>query len=216
MADTRAEYVVVGAGSSGAAVATRLAARTSGKVLLLEAGAARDKDFWVRVPIGIARILQNPNYVWMSNTSEQSTLTGQNIYLPMGKLPGGSSAVNGMIYVRGDPAEYDNWRSMGCAGWGYDDVLPYFKRLESAAFGDPKLRGRDGPISVQSLAENSDELTDAFIAACKQAGIPGNSDYNGAQYEGIGHLQLSTRNGRRCSTAVGYLDGPLRRPNSNC
>lgn len=213
MAETRAEYVVVGAGSSGAAVATRLAAGTQGRVLLLEAGAARDKDFWVRVPIGIAKILQNPDYVWMSNTSKQSTLVGQDIYLPMGKLPGGSSSVNGMIYVRGDPAEYDNWRALGCAGWGYDDVLPYFRRLESAAFGDAKLRGRDGPISVQSLADNSDELTEAFIAACKQAGIPGNPDYNGAEYKGIGHLQLSTRNGRRCSTALGYLDGPLRKPN---
>ena len=213
MADTRAEYVVVGAGSSGAAVATRLASRMSGKVLLLEAGAARDKDFWVKVPVGVAKILQNPEYVWMSNTSKQSTLTGQNIYLPMGKLPGGSSSVNGMIYVRGDPAEYDNWRTLGCAGWGYDDVLPYFRRLESAAFGEEKLRGRDGPISVQSLADNSDELTEAFIGACTQAGIPPNPDYNGARYEGVGHLQLSTRNGRRCSTALGYLDGPPRRPN---
>lgn len=213
MADIRAEYVVVGAGSSGAAVATRLAAGASGRVLLLEAGAPRDKDFWVKVPVGVAKILQNPDYVWMSNTSRQSTLVDQNIYLPMGKLPGGSSSVNGMIYVRGDPAEYDNWRALGCAGWGYDDLLPYFRRLERTTFGEEKLRGRDGPISVQSLADNSDELTEAFIAACTQAGIPRNHDYNGAQYEGIGHLQLSTRNGRRCSTALGYLDGPLRRPN---
>lgn len=213
MAETRAEYVIVGAGSSGAALATRLAARVTGKVLLLEAGAPRDKDFWIRVPIGIAKILQNPDYVWASNTSKQSQLVGQDIYLPMGKLPGGSSSVNGMIYVRGDPAEFDNWRDMGCAGWGYNDLLPYFRRLESAPFGDDKLRGRDGPISVQSLAENSDELTDAFIAACQQAGVPRNMDYNGASYTGVGHLQLSTRNGRRCSTAVGYLDGPLRKPN---
>lgn len=215
MTDLHVEYIVVGAGSSGATLATRLAQRTSGNILLLEVGQPRQKDFWVRVPVGIAKILQNPDYVWPSNTIPQSTLVNQAIYLPMGKLPGGSSSVNGMIFVRGDPAEYDHWRDLGCAGWGYRDVLPYFRRFESYAGGQDALRGRDGPIGITSLANNPDALTDAFVAACQQAGIPATEDYNGEQYEGISYLQLSTRGGERCGTARGYLDGALRRPNLN-
>ncbi|HMN70658.1 MAG TPA: GMC family oxidoreductase N-terminal domain-containing protein [Rhodoblastus sp.] len=213
MAELHADYIVVGAGSSGATVATRLARRATNRVLLLEAGQRRQKDFWVRVPVGVAKILMNPNYVWRSNTIPQSTLHDQEIYLPMGKLPGGSSSVNGMIFVRGDPLEYDHWRDLGCAGWGYRDVLPYFRRLESYDGGDQTLRGRDGPISVTSLANDRNPLADAFIAACQQAGIPPTDDYNGEKYEGISYLQLSTRRGERCSTSRGYLDGRPRLQN---
>ena len=202
----RFDYVVIGSGSAGAVVATRLAERTTGRVLLLEAGAPHENDFWIRVPIGLAKILGNPNYVWKFNTEPQAFLTGQKIYWPRGKLPGGSSSVNGMIFVRGDPQEFDRWRDeLGCPGWGYEDVLPYFKKLESTAIGDARYRGREGPVPVCSLGAQPDELSDAFLAACNAAGVPRNPDYNGAQYEGVSYLQLSTHRARRASTATGYL-----------
>jgi choline dehydrogenase len=201
------DYVVVGAGSAGAAVAHRLAAKPGVRVLLLEAGAPRHKDFWVRTPLGIAKLLMNPDYVWPFQTEPQSRLDGKSIYWPRGKLPGGSSSVNGMIYVRGEPREFDHWRELGNPGWGYDDLLPYFKRMESFAGGDAALRGRSGPIGVTSLAEDPQTLGTAFVDACQQAGIPKTADYNGRGYEGVSYLQLNTQGGQRCSTARGYLDG---------
>ena len=197
---------MIGSGSAGAVVATRLAERISGRVLLLEAGASHENDFWIRVPIGLAKILGNTNYVWKFNTEPQAFLAGQKIYWPRGKLPGGSSSVNGMIFVRGDPAEFDRWRDeLGNRGWGYEDVLPYFKKFESTAIGDSRYRGRDGPVPVCSLGAQPDELSNAFLGACESAGVPRNADYNGAQYEGVSYLQLSTHRARRASTATGYL-----------
>lgn len=202
----RFDYVVIGSGSAGAVVATRLAERIPGRVLLLEAGAPHENDFWIRVPIGLAKILGSPKYVWKFNTEPQAFLSGQRIYWPRGKLPGGSSSVNGMIFVRGDPAEFDRWRDeLGNRGWGYDDLLPYFKKFESTAIGDSSFRGREGPVPVCSLGAQPDELSDAFLSACEASGVPRNADYNGAQYEGVGYLQLSTHRARRASTATGYL-----------
>ncbi len=202
----RFDYVVIGSGSAGAVVATRLAERIPGRVLLLEAGASHESDFWIRVPIGLAKILGSPNYVWRFNTEPQTFLAGQKIYWPRGKLPGGSSSVNGMIFVRGDPAEFDRWRDeLGNRGWGYEDLLPYFKKIESTAIGDTRYRGRDGPVPVCSLGAQPDELSNAFVAACEASDIPRNADYNGAQYEGVSYLQLCTHRGRRASTATGYL-----------
>lgn len=203
------DHVVVGAGSAGAALAHRLAERGR-TVLLLEAGAPRQDDFWVRTPLGIAKLLLNPAYVWPFHTEPQALLKGQKVYWPRGRLPGGSSSVNGMIWVRGEPREFDHWRDLGNTGWGHEDLLPCFKRLESFAEGDPQWRGHTGPIGVTSLARDPQPLAEAFIGACEQAGIARNPDYNGARYEGVSYLQLNTVHGQRCGTAQGYLG--TRRP----
>lgn len=203
------DYIIVGAGSAGCALASRLTERPDLRVLVLEAGPP-DRNIWVRVPLGVAKVLANPDLVWKAETEPEPELGGNRIHWPSGRVVGGSSSVNGMLFVRGHPAKYDAWRDSGCPGWGHDDVRPYLVRLEDCAFGDPSHRGLGGPVSVAQL--EGDAITDAFIGACVEAGYPRAADYN-LNPDGAARLQLSTRNGLRCSTAVAYLRPALRRSN---
>jgi len=204
------DYVVIGAGAAGCALAARLTESGAHRVLLLEAGGT-DRHLWVHVPLGVGKLLNDDTYVWKVETEPQAQLFGNRLYWPSGRILGGSTSVNGMVAVRGHPRRYDAWRDAGCPGWGAADVLPYFKRLETTTVGDADLRGRDGPVHVRELA--GDPISDAFVAACVEAGYPRVADYNGDNPEGTAPLQLTSKNGFRCSAAVAYLAPAMRRSN---
>jgi choline dehydrogenase len=204
------DYIIVGAGSAGSVLAARLSEDGRARVLLMEAGGPDHNHHWVRLPLGVGKILDSERFVWKDRTEPE--MKGRSIYWPHGRLLGGSSSVNGMIHARGEPARFDQWRDLGCIGWGYPEVLPYFKRLETAKFGNPQWRGHDGPIHATKVVTD-DPVSQAFMAACEEAGLPENEDYNEGSTEGFNRLQLSTRNGLRCSTAVGYLSETKGRKN---
>jgi choline dehydrogenase len=203
------DYVVVGGGSAGSAVAGRLSESGRFPVLLLEAG-EDDPWIWLRVPLGAGFVLLSQRSLWRFYTEPQANLGDRKMFWPRGRVLGGSSSVNGMLWVRGEPAEYDNWRNLGNPGWGYTDVLPYLKRIESYAKGDD-TRGKHGPVPISLFGRNT--LADAFHKACMQAGVPATPDYNGAQYEGVGYLQSNTRRGLRFGGRESYLRPARNRPN---
>jgi choline dehydrogenase len=204
------DYIVVGAGSAGAVVANRLSADPRNRVLLLEAGHASHP--WSRIPIGYARLITNPAANWLYTSEPEASTNGRKLPVPRGKLLGGSSAINGMAFVRGQAQDFDTWAQMGNQGWSYDDVLPFFKRMESYEGGDDDFRGRDGPIRVTNPPPRL-PIFAALIAAAGQVGIPHNPDYNGAAQDGIAMSQASIAAGRRMSTARCYLDPIRKRPN---
>src|SRR4030081_2682245 len=172
------DYIVVGAGSAGAVVANRLSADARNRVLLLEAGPASHP--WSRIPIGYARLLTNPATNWLSSSEPEANTNGRRRAVPRGRLLGGSSAINGMAFVRGQAQDFDTWSQMGNQGWSYDDVLPFFKRMESyEGGGDDTFRGRDGPLRVTNPQPTAPLLA-ALIRAAEQVGIRHNPDYNGA------------------------------------
>lgn len=205
------DYIVVGAGSSGCALANRLSADGRHQVLLIEAG-GRDNHLNIHIPLFVARLLMDERFTWPFKTEPQTHLNGKQQLWVRGRVLGGSSSINGNLFVRGDPAEFDSWRKAGCEGWGYSDLLPLFKRLEDFPEGDPAVRGRGGPVGVTSL-KNFDALSNAFVAACEQNGYRRLDDYNDGSYEGTFHLQYSTRNGLRSSSAVAYIRQAVKRPN---
>jgi len=205
------DYVIVGAGSAGCVLANRLSADGKNSVLLLEAG-PKDSNIWIHVPLGYGRLFKNKNVNWMYQTEPEPGLDGRTIFQPRGKVLGGSSSINGLLYVRGQHEDYDRWRQHGNSGWGFDDVLPYFKKAEHQQRGADDFHGVGGPLPV-SDSRHSDPLSEAFIAAAAETGIPKNPDFNGASQEGAGFFQTTTRQGRRASTAVSYLRTAKSREN---
>ena len=205
------DFVIVGAGSAGCALAYRLAESGKYRVLLVEAG-EDDRWIWLRVPTGVAKVLVGERALWRYTTESEPGLGNRPLFWPRGRVTGGTATVNGMFWVRGDPAEYDHWRDLGNEGWGYSDVAPVFRRMEAYAGGDPAVRGRDGPLAITEYNPR-DPLTDAFLRACAEAGFPENPDYNGGNYLGGGLMQLSTHRGFRYGVRDGYLYPALRRAN---
>lgn len=205
------DYIVIGAGSAGCVLANRLSADPGKRVLLLEAG-GRDTNPWIHIPVGYFKTINNPATDWCFKTAPDPGLGGRSISWPRGKVLGGSSSINGLLYVRGQPQDFDYWRQLGNAGWSFNDVLPYFRRAENQERGADDFHGADGPLAVSDMRVRR-EICDAVIKAAGELGIPERDDFNRDDQEGAGYFQLTTRNGLRCSTAVGYLKPAKSRPN---
>ncbi len=205
------DYVIVGAGSAGCVLANRLSADGKYSVLLLEAG-PRDTNLWIHVPLGYGRLFKEKTVNWMYQTEPEPGLDGRSVFQPRGKVLGGSSSINGLLYIRGQHEDYDRWRQHGNLGWGFDDVLPYFKKAENQERGADDFHGTGGPLPVSDLG-HPDPLSAAFIAAAAETGLPVNPDFNGASQEGAGFFQTTTRRGRRASAAVAYLRSAKGRNN---
>jgi choline dehydrogenase len=218
--DLEADFIIVGAGSAGCVLANRLSADGS-KVLLLEAGgddrpthnpAQFLSNLMIHVPVGYSQTLKDPKVNWLYPT-EPDPGTGGRVHIwPRGKVLGGSSSINGLLYIRGQHADYDGWRQLGCEGWGWDDVRPYFLRAEHQERGADAHHAVGGPLNVSDVTQTH-PVSDAVIEACVQAGIPRNDDVNGEAQEGAGYYQLTVKNGQRCSAAVAYLHPVMNRPN---
>jgi choline dehydrogenase len=209
--DRTYDYIVVGAGSAGCVLAARLSESGKYSVLLLEAG-GEDSSFWIHTPLGFPRLFSDPKVNWMFESEPLPELNGRTSYTPRGKVLGGTSSINGMIYMRGHAADYDEWRDMGCAGWGYKDVLPYFRKAEDQARGPDDFHGVGGPLKVSDQDEKH-PIADAYIAAAVESGIPANKDFNGAVQDGIGYYQTNSFKGKRWSASRAYLDPARGRKN---
>ena len=211
MKTTSYDYVVIGAGSAGCVLANRLSSDGTTTVALLEAG-GRDWNPWIHVPVGYFKTIHNPSTDWCYMTEPDPGLNGRSLKWPRGKVLGGSSSINGLLYVRGQRQDYDRWAELGCRGWSYTDVLPYFKRAENQSRGADDYHGADGPLHVSDMSFKR-PICDDFINGVAELGTPLNNDINGETQEGVGYFQLTSHKGRRCSTAVAYLNKARSRPN---
>ncbi|WP_085306545.1 GMC family oxidoreductase [Planktotalea arctica] len=200
---SEADFIIVGAGSAGCVLANRLSADPGNRVILLEAG-GKDTNPWIHIPVGYFKTIHNPKVDWCYKTEPDPGLNGRSIEWPRGKVLGGSSSLNGLLYVRGQPQDYDRWRQMGNVGWGWDDVLPLFKRSEGNERGASEFHNDSGVLSVSDMRIKR-PITDAWIEAAQAAGHSYNPDYNGKDQEGVGFFQLTARNGLRCSAAAAFL-----------
>lgn len=205
------DYIVVGAGSAGCVLANRLSADARHQVLLLEAG-GRDTNPWIHVPVGYFKTLHNPKLDWCYRTEPDERVAGRQIQWPRGKVLGGSSSLNGLLYVRGQREDYDRWAELGNEGWSFDEVLPYFKKSEDQERGASAYHGVGGPLKVSDLRLRR-PIADHFIKAAQEVGIPYNEDYNGACQEGVGYFQQTAHKGFRWSTAKGFLRPAMKRSN---
>ena len=204
------DFIVTGAGSAGCAVAGRLSESGKYRVLLLEAGGP-DRNPWIHIPLGYTKTYTDPRVNWMFESEPEAQLNGRTLYQPRGKVLGGTSSINGMVYMRGTPADYDGWRQRGCEGWDWDSVLPFFKKAENQERGADDFHGVGGPLRVSNPVHSP--LGDAMVQAAIEAGVPANPDFNGARQEGVGYYQTTTNNRRRWSSARAYLREAKRRPN---
>ncbi|WP_158803757.1 MULTISPECIES: GMC family oxidoreductase [unclassified Acidisoma] len=205
------DYIIIGAGSAGCVLANRLTEDGKSRVLLLEAGGA-SRNIWLKIPAGTPRLYSNARVNWRYYTSEEPGLNNRQVYCPRGKTLGGSSAINGLVYMRGVPRDYDLWRQAGNAGWSWSDVLPYFKKSERQQRGADEFHGATGELGVSDLAKPH-VASRAFVEAGQAIGLPFNADFNGAEQDGIGYVQYNILNGVRHSAASAFLDPAKRRQN---
>jgi choline dehydrogenase len=211
MSDKTFDFIVIGAGSAGCAIANRLSESGKHQVLVLEAG-GKDRNIWIHIPVGYAKTLDMPGLNWRFDSEPEARTHNRKIPIPRGKVIGGSSSINGLLYVRGQHQDYDHWAQLGCSGWSFEQCLPYFRKSENFERGGDALRGAGGPLNVMDMPSHH-VLLDAWIDAGEQAGYPRNPDYNGATQEGFGYYQVTQKKGRRWSAAKAYLAPALQRPN---
>lgn len=206
------DFIIIGAGSAGCVLASRLSESGRYSVLVLEAGGS-DRRFWIQTPIGYGKIFYDESVNWKYLTEADPGIDNRRSYWPRGKVIGGSSSINAMVYIRGNHQDYEDWRDLGNPGWGWQDVLPYFRKSETFSDGGNEYRGNEGPLYVNNVSNQCHPLSRHFFKAAEQQGINYNPDFNGADQEGVGYYQITTRNGRRMSAARAYLHPALKRRN---